>query len=354
MLSRFQGCLIAGALGDALGWPIEFTKSSRDIANRFGTAPPERLPYATRSPAEITDDTQMTLFVAEGVIRALQRGANGGDSIAEVTQHALLRWYQTQRPNAELSRPSEPGWLFSERRLHARRAPGNTCLASLAAQAKEWHTPTVHAPPNDSKGCGAIMRAAPLGLAARTRQQAFDWARDTSVLTHGHPSGYLSAAAFASIVFDVARDVSLTEAIANSESLLRTQPDAEETLTSIAAATRAAERGAPSATDIESLGGGWVGEEALAIALACTLTAGPPGPDSMKEALWRAAAHAGDSDSTASMTGNLLGAMWGDEALPLQWTSELELHDIVHQVAVDLHAVAILGMSLDFDRYPPT
>jgi len=173
------------------------------------------------------------------------------------------------------------------------------------------------------------------------------------VLTHGHPTGYLSAAAFASIVFDVARDQTLEAAMANAESELQGESRADETLRQIARARELAAKGPPDAAAIEALGGGWVGEEALGIALVCALTAGPPGPDAFRAALWRAAAHAGDSDSTASLTGNLLGAMWGEQHLPPRWLEELELRDVTAHVADDLHAVAIVSAVLDFERYPP-
>ncbi len=132
----------------------------------------------------------MTLFVAEGVIRTQQRAQERGRaSLVNVVQHALLRWLATQSPNLLLDSPGERGWLVGDARLHARRAPGNTNLGALRSQASEWRTPSVEHPPNNSKGCGAIMRSAPLGLAAASREEAFEAARDTAVVTHGHPSG---------------------------------------------------------------------------------------------------------------------------------------------------------------------
>ena len=301
----------------------------------------------------------MTLFAAEGIIRTIQRASNrGGASIVNVVQHALLRWLRTQSPDLALASPSEPGWLIGEARLHARRAPGNTNLRALRAQAGQWWTPALDAPPNDSKGCGAIMRSAPFGLAASSREEAFESSRDTAVVTHGHPSGYLAAAYFAALVHDVARDLSLPDAMAEADRLLARERGADEVRAAIdaarAVAARAvAARGVPDAHAIEALGGGWVAEEALAIALACALTAGEPGEDAMRAALWRAAAHSGDSDSTASLAGNLLGAAWGEERLPASWLGDLELRDVVERIADDLHATAIIGAELDYESYPP-
>jgi len=346
--SRFRGSLLGGALGDALGYPLEFSSSG------FGPAPPASLAADHHGPAAISDDTQMTLFAAEGIIRAVQRvQERGSASLVNVVQHALLRWLATQSPRLQLDSPSERGWLVGDARLHAQRAPGNTNLGALRMLASERWTPSVGHPPNDSKGCGAIMRSAPFGLAAASREEAFEAARDTAVLTHGHPSGYLAAAYFAALVHDVARSTSLGEAMSAADELLAHERACDEVRAAVVAARGVATRGVPDRSAIESLGGGWVAEEALAIALACALTAGEPSAESMRAALWRAAAHSGDSDSTASLVGNLLGAAWGCGHLPSRWLAQLELRDTIDRIAEDLHASSILGAQLDFESYPP-
>src|SRR5690606_10591138 len=84
---------------------------------------------------KITDDTQMTLFTAEGLLRAWVREClKGITTYSGVTAHAYLRWLQTQgeRPRKDIMfGDEEPGWLFQQKALHSRRAPGNTCLAAL-------------------------------------------------------------------------------------------------------------------------------------------------------------------------------------------------------------------------------
>jgi ADP-ribosylglycohydrolase len=342
---RFLGCLLGGAIGDALGYPIEFARSADDIVARFGAAPPAQLAYA--GPALVSDDTQMTLFSAEAVLRARAAGA---DSIAPFALGAYQRWYATQATSPPPSQlPTGHGILIAEPRLYARRAPGQTCLGALVASFMRSALPTVADPPNNSKGCGAVMRAAPFGLLARTRDEAFVTARDAAVVTHGHPSGFLSAATLAALVHDLVNGVDLVEAMRAADVLLAREPEHDEMTAAMTAARSVAAGGAPTASRLESLGGGWVGEQALAIGLACALTASA---DDVAGALWRAVVHAGDSDSTGSIAGNLIGAMFGARALPARWREQVELRDLIARVAGDLHGVAAGGGAPDTAAYP--
>jgi len=139
----------------------------------------------------------------------------------------------------------------------------------------------------------------------------------------------------------------------NADALLAEQPRATETMRAIAGARAIAARGIPDPQALESLGGGWVAEEALAIALACALTADASSPEGFADALWRSVVHGGDSDSTGSLVGDLLGAMHGESVLPVAWLADLELRDVIEQMALDLHAAAIWDTELDYDSYPP-
>ena len=102
----------------------------------------------------------------------------------------------------------------------------------------------------------------------------------------------------------------------------------------------------PSPELVEALGGGWVGEEALAISIYCSLMF----EDDLSRALLLAVNHSGDSDSTGAITGNILGALHGIDAIPVHWLDQLELRKEIEQVATDLHC-ASLNVDLS-DRYP--
>jgi len=331
--ARMRGCLLGGAVGDALGAPVEFL-SLAEIRARFG--PPGIADFAPAygRAGAITDDTQMTLFTAEGLLLAWRRNWTYGIAHAPSMMHqAYLRWYLTQGGRTALARVEGSG-LMALPELHSRRAPGNTCLSALAAAARLGE-----AARNDSKGCGGVMRVAPCGLFAPfapTPEAAFRLGCDAAALTHGHASGILPAGHLAATLALVARGEGLEQALDAADALLAREAGAAETAAALAAARRLAACGRPTAEALEGLGGGWVAEEALAIAVACALAA-----EDFADGVRLAANHSGDSDSTAAITGNLLGALWGEAAIPGAWLDALELRAEIAALA-DLMAGAAL------------
>lgn len=207
---KFTGCLLGGAVGDALGWPLEFL-SMGEVRNKFGQDGIRDFAETAGGSGAITDDTQMTLFTAEGVLREFQGSSQAGaapDYPASVYR-AYLRWLHTQ---GETSRDPNfhdclDGELLAFQELHHLRAPGNTCLSALIA----GKMGTVAHPVNTSKGCGGVMRVAPAGLFCRampdggdnrTRgEMAFELGCAAAAITHGHQPGYLPAGFLASLVF---------------------------------------------------------------------------------------------------------------------------------------------------------
>ncbi len=340
--SRFRGCLLGGAVGDALGAPVEFMNLA-EIQQRFGTeGVRDYVPIYGRLGA-ITDDTQMTLFTAEGMlrgyVRAVMRGI--GAVFASVTSHAYLRWLLTQGYRSDALQTDGPtGWLLGHRELFSVRAPGTTCITALRAVRSFAERPR-----NDSKGCGGVMRVAPVGLfhanwfqdGGRDRKlsaKTFEIACEIAALTHGHPTGQLAAGVLAAIVAWVVRGKPLSLAIEYAKNDLRRHAAHEETLAAIENAQILAADRPMQADAVHELGEGWVAEEALAIGLYCALCA----PD-FESGVVLAVSHGGDSDSTGAIAGNLLGAMNGVEAIPQRWLAPLELGSVIEAMADDLGTV---------------
>jgi ADP-ribosylglycohydrolase len=324
---RVRGCLLGGALGDALGAGVEFSTLD-EIRARHGPDGVTGLVPAYGVFAPLTDDTQMTLFTAEALIRTSVHARTEGECDPKIVLwRAYLRWLATQHREGPPEGPD--GWLAGRRLLYARRAPGNACLSGLARE-----TMGTRADPSnpDSKGCEAVMRSAPFGLLPTTAEACWDMAVDGAVLTHGHPSGYLAAAAFAWIVDGVTAGAAAADATLSAIERVSAEPRSDEVVDALRVAVDLADRGAPTPRRVAVIGEGWVAEQALAIAVYCALAAdGDP-----VAALLAAVNHSGDSDSTGAICGNLVGAAVGEPGLPSIWTKQLEGYELVSELADDL------------------
>ncbi len=172
-----------------------------------------------------------------------------------------------------------------------------------------------------------------------------------AAITHGHPSGWIAAGAFALIISEILDGWSVQEAVQSSISSSQSVPGGEEVIHSLRAALQMVEEGErPTPERVETLGGGWVAEEALAISVYCVLGAADPA-----EALDLAVNHSGDSDSTGSMTGNLLGAVLGVSWLDSDLLVELEGRSVIEQIASDLCNMfhERPSAAIEWGRYPP-
>lgn len=253
-----------------------------------------------------------------------------------VVHHAYLRWLHTQgmtsHDNAfrDALDSELPGWLLGVADLHSRRAPGNTCLSALVSPGMA----TMEEPKNDSKGCGGVMRVAPVGLYETDAEQAFDLACKIAALTHGHPTGYLASGCLAAIIAEIMADRELPVAVTNAMVILASKPHHEETTHCLEHALSLLDSGAePTPEAIERIGQGWIAEEALAISVYCALAFS----DDFRESILLAINHSGDSDSTGAITGNILGALHGAAPIPQPWLAQLELRDEIDTLATDLH-----------------
>ena len=328
-IDRYLGCMLGGAIGDALGAPVEFLNLT-DIRTKYGSKGISEFDRAYGRKGAITDDTQMALFTAEGLLRAFVRGNEKGICHPpSVVHHAYVQWLNSQ---GEASRShwndSKVGWLHSIPELKSRRAPGNTCLAAL----RQAEMGTMDRPPNDSKGCGGVMRVAPVGLMENDPEWVFEMACDIAAITHGHPSGYLSAGAFAALICMLKDGMETIEAVQCAQRLLSSQPHHEECSAAVQKAVGLAGQGSPTPEKVETLGAGWVAEEALAISVYCALVS----EDDYSSGTLLAVNHSGDSDSTGCITGQILGCRLGISAIPPRWISDVELSDLITEISQDL------------------
>lgn len=315
--SRIIGCLLGGAIGDAMGYPVEFMRYA-NITRYFGGAGVRDLSNGNL----ISDDTQMTLFTAEGLLNAQRQGKSKVKSV----YRSYLRWYYTQT-GTRMPGVQYEGGLLNEAKIFASRAPGSTCLSSLSS----GKMGTLADPINHSRGCGGVMRVAPCAVFPH----AFDLGCRVAAITHGHPGGYISAGALSALLQKLYYGQSLPDAVDDLIRELDEIEDAQSTQDALAHAVALAEQGRPCAPTIRELGEGWVGEEALAIAVYCALSF----PTDFAQAVRLAVNHDGDSDSTGAICGNIMGMLLGATAIPVEWRDGVELCSVIRAYAVRLSTI---------------
>ncbi|WP_344443929.1 ADP-ribosylglycohydrolase family protein [Kitasatospora nipponensis] len=311
------------AVGDALGRRTEFM-----TFQEIRLLSPDWRELPLPKTALVTDDTQMALALARGLRTALERGPLTPLRLERPVREEFVDWSRSPENN---------------------RAPGLTCLKGcwlLGEPDRRWQ----QASQIGSKGCGATMRVAPIGLVpGLTGRQRAGAAQLQSGLTHGHPTALAASDLTAHAVH------LLTEGAAPAElpGLLRGYALAQHSryddfwlgdLVAHAHDHSAQEfiaRGwadclgvldrldaALAASDTEAdpclvTGEGWIAEEALATGLLCFLLL----PEDPVAAVRRAACSSGDSDSIASLTGTFAGAYAGASAWPADWVQRIEYRD---------------------------
>ena len=313
MRDNIAGCMLGLAVGDALGAPIELM-NLMEIKEKFGPSGVlEMHGFRGFKAGSWTDDTQMSLATAWGCLRAWERGQEKGisDPVTFV-YYSYMEWYESQLEEGN------------------KRGAGKTCLASLSS----GKMGTIEKPINESKGCGGVMRTAPVGLIYPV-QDAFRIGAECAAITHGHPSGYLPAGFLAELIAHLVSGETLIQGIRASRETLRSYLGCEDTDDLIEEALELSMGRENAETAIYLLGEGFTGDEALAIALYCSLKY----TDSFLSGVAAAVNHSGDSDSTGSITGAILGSLLGVQEIPDIWLKKLEKRSYIDELVDKISAL---------------
>ena len=343
--NKVLGSMIGGAIGDALGYPVEFMSYSQ-IIHKYGPSGITRYHLNTDGVAEISDDTQMSLYTANGILYNKTLNAIGlQEKMTDTICEAYIAWFNTQTELYPYNM-KHSFWISNVKELYARRAPGVTCMSALRSLQQDY------AVVNDSKGCGGIMRVAPVALYACNPMDTYyslsdthsyaKEAGDVAALTHKNPLGYIPAA-FLYLLLESILPYSylyplqlyriVDSCVINLEKIYPDHPSELYDLKQLIA--KAKELALCADNDQEAimqLGEGWTADEALAIALYCSLKY----YDDFEKAIIAAVNHSGDSDSTGAITGNIMGALHGYEAIPYYYKQDLELRWLIEALAIDL------------------
>lgn len=333
-LDKYIGCLLGGAAGDALGYAVEFL-SDELIFLKYGENGIRQY-NLSNGKALISDDTQMTLFTANGLI-----SSDKTENCIRCIYENYLDWLATQQNNKKFC--GSGSRLLNTEELWSARAPGGTCLSALESGIMG----SVSNPINDSKGCGGVMRVAPIGLCFDKElpiEQVDMLGAEAAAITHGHELGYIPAAMLVHIVHLISHNdkITLLEAINDASSTIKKLfPFAQHLDELLMLTEKAIELSTQNMDDLDairSLGEGWVAEETLAIAIYCALKY----QNNFDSALIAAVNHSGDSDSTGAVCGNILGAYLGVTAVPEKYLVSLELRDVIIEYAEKLTSYKML------------
>jgi ADP-ribosylglycohydrolase len=366
---------MAGAAGDALGYEVEFM-SCRSILSRFGENGITKFALDSNGKALISDDTQMTLFTANGMLMGLTRGymRGIGGRPEKYVDIAYLDWYYTQtgKKREMLIDDWHPTWLRDLPEMAYRRAPGNTCLTACKSLFENKEVQ------NNSMGCGGIMRVAPIALIASNYEARGKGmytiegiARGGAAIaewTHKHPLGYIPSAALAVLLYTIV-PLSVNEVCEQIDQIVAetvevvdrayTEGGEERAKIQFKEVTNKVMRLAHSNISdeeaIKQLGEGWVALEAWAIALYCAVRH----IDSVEDAIIAAVNHDGDSDSTGSICGNIMGVIYGYEHIKernifcpegAELEQTLELSEVILALADDLSSECPIGEYMQIER----
>jgi ADP-ribosylglycohydrolase len=333
-----RGALLGGAVGDALGAGVGGLTLDEILAAHGAEGLTDLTPVNGRRGA-VTAATQLTLFTVDGLIRAQVRRDTGAWHPPTDVHRAYLRWAATQRDWGPDERRKDNGWLACEEWLYSRRNPSRDTLTGLADE----NMGTLQTPKNPAaRDAGALVRSAPFGLLVGWEPQLVcQLAVECAAQTHGHPTAYLSAGAFAVIVHGLARGETLDGSVQRALAQLASRPGHQPVTDALKEALGAVRQGIPSPARVASLGEAHVAEGALAIAVYCALVG-----EDIRHGLRLAVNHDGPSEVTGAVCGALLGALHGETALPPAWLCELEGRPTLLEIADDFAMEMTQGPAL--------
>ncbi|GGZ24960.1 ADP-ribosylglycohydrolase [Streptomyces inusitatus] len=336
--SRVRGALLGGAVGDAFGAGVA-TLSLERIRGAHGPEGVVDLVPAHGRRGAVTAATQLILFTVDGLIRAQVRRDTGAWHPPTDIHRAYLRWAATQHHWGPDERRTDNGWLAREEWLYTRRDPPRATLLGLGDE----RMGTLESPKNpEARDAGALARSAPFGLLVGWEPQLVcQLALECAAQTHGHPTAFLSAGAFAVIVHGLARGETLDASARRALTLIGARPGHQPVTDALTDALDAVRQGVPDADRVSRLGGEGHSENALAVAVYSALVS-----EDIRHGLRLAVNHDGPSQITGTATGTLLGALHGETALPPAWLAELEGRSTLLELADDFAMEMTQGPAL--------
>lgn len=332
MQAAVQGCLLGMAVGDAMGAGVD-NKSLQDIHETYG--PDGLLGYDLANGfAEVSSYTQVAAFAMNGLLVAMSRGQLRMPFAPHVAM-GLREWARSQYFPRETERRS--CWLCREPHMRRRRAMDSRTLDALTRDV----TGTPEKPANSADGPGTLPAAAVAGLLfAPERMEADEvgtLGAQIVALTHGDPGAFLSGAALAYMIAGIVQDPKgdLKEHFNNAADVVGAQFSAYPQAAALRKKLREMVvfgcKGDREPTEVMEELGCMTAARVLCGAVYASLASG----EDFDRAMILAINHSGKSAAVGAVTGAILGARLGLEALPGFYLESLDAGTVLLELAAD-------------------
>ena len=331
--SRYVGCLLGLAVGDAMGYTVD-DKTWEQIRENYG--PNGLLGYDLQNDyAEVTSYTQITAFIANGLLLGVTRGKP--DAYLRHVTLALREWAKRQH----FPRDPERSWCWVAQKPALRR---RCCRDPWMLDAFRFeHLGTMQKPINKADSPGAIGAAAAVALFYNPDRmepaQVGSLTANIIAMTHGDPSAWLAGVALSYGLAGILQepDRPVAEQFLQAADVMQSQfgsryPQAGEIAEQLRTAVALAQsEGRDHRADMENFVCDTAPQclqAAVYAAIVC--------PEDFDAAMILAVNHSGRSAAVGAVTGAILGARLGQETLPEFYLESLEPIEELRELADDL------------------
>lgn len=341
--------MFGAALGDALGSRFH-SFPSKSMRNNIIPTDLETL-FDAQYELEISNETQMALFTAEGLLRSETREhVNGISHTPSVVYSAYLRWLFTQGYDRfSVLNEIYDGYLISLPEMRRRKYPGIASISALRTGEKG----EISEPINNSRGSDGIARTHPIGLFFE-REYAFKIGCECCAITHGNAAAYLAAGAFAHIISSIMSGMNVKDSLKLALSRLESENGHLECSKKLSLALDLFEMNLSEEKSFSIIGDGWKGHEALAMGVYCALNLGKE-ENNFKEAfldkLIMLSNYSRNTSSIGSVMGSIMGVLMGEEYIPEKLWTKMKCHNLIEEICLDLNLV-YSNSDMWVEKYP--
>ncbi len=348
-IANFHNCILGGAIGDALGYPVRDLEYDT-IINKYGKKGITTIEVDCDNRARITDNTQLTIFTMDALIRTYTKyylyKKTGMGEINTYTSY--LRWQYTQGRKVPESRAIDflnDNYLMNYQELKYERCAEKYTKEILCNDIKNSKLEGI----NDNKGYLCLTKTAPVGLVFyKDDNDAFEMAIKIAKITHGHPSAYISAGIFSVIIANLCRGKDLNESIQKALDIAKQHKESKQVIDKINFAYRLSKDKYHYTEKLDDFGICENADDVLAATIYICLIFQDK---DISDALLFSVNNNCLGNNIASVVGNILGLYNGLDIISTEWSKKIELYKLIKDISFDLYSVAINELPQEIENF---